>query len=203
MAQAQLAHDPRAVGLDRLWREKDPLTDFAGGVSLRGHPENLALAHAQLLQRFGFALLLGGLVTLQQESRGAGIEKHLVACNDADGLDQVLASLRLVDEATAAGVENRQQVFVFCMRRQHEHTGRVFERRNAPGRLEPSDAGHVEVHDHDIRPQRCCALHGLLARPDLRHDLHVMLEVQQRCQAGAQNAVVIGNDDSDGIVHRH
>src|SRR5512138_895079 len=106
MAQPQLAHDARAVGLDRLRREKDPLTDLAGGVSLRGQPENLALAHAQLLQRFGFALLLGGLVTLQQESRRAGIEKHLVACNDADGLDQVLARLRLVDEATAASVEN-------------------------------------------------------------------------------------------------
>jgi hypothetical protein len=56
---------------------------------------------------------------------------------------------------------------------------------------------HADVHEHHVGAQRAGQLDRLAAVPSLAHDLHVLLRVEQRAEAGADETLVVGEEDAD------
>ena len=69
-------------------------------------------------------------------------------------------------------------------------------REQLPGRFHTADAGHVEVHEHDVRVSAGHHLECLLARRRLTHYVHVGV-AEDSAQALAKERVVVHNDDAE------
>jgi hypothetical protein len=71
----------------------------------------------------------------------------------------------------------------------------------APGRLDPVQAGHAQVHEDDVGRQ----LHGegrrLVAVGGGADDLHPGQQAEQHHQAFAHHPLVVGDQDADPPAH--
>ena len=63
--------------------------------------------------------------------------------------------------------------------------------------LEAVDAGHLDVHQHDIGLQPLRDRDGLLPVACLADDLDVVLGLEDQPEAGAHQRLVVGEDDAD------
>src|SRR5262249_48429711 len=69
-------------------------------------------------------------------------------------------------------------------------------------RLRPPDAGHLQVHQHDIRPDALVHGDGLLAALGLADDLDARLAVEQRAQPLPHDGVVVDEQHPDRALGR-
>ena len=67
-----------------------------------------------------------------------------------------------------------------------------------PGGLDAVEVGHADVHQHDLGTQRPCCLDDLVAVPRLADHLQVGFGVHDDPEAGADQLLVIGDQDADG-----
>ena len=65
------------------------------------------------------------------------------------------------------------------------------------GRGEAVEPGHLDVEQRDVGPVFEHRGHDLVAAPDLGHDLEVVLERQQRDERGADERLVVGDQQPD------
>ena len=68
---------------------------------------------------------------------------------------------------------------------------------DAAGGVEPVDAGHADVHEHDVGAMLERQAHRLLAVGRLADDGDVVLRVEQRPEAAPHQRLVVGDDDGD------
>ncbi len=62
---------------------------------------------------------------------------------------------------------------------------------------EPVHARHLDVEQRDVGPLAHRRCDHLVAAPDLRHDVEVVLEFEQRGQGGADERLVVGEQQPD------
>ena len=63
------------------------------------------------------------------------------------------------------------------------------------GRLDAVDAGHPQVHDHDVWGDLLCQLHGAQAVLRLADDLQPVHAVEHEAEPTAVCGVVVGDQD--------
>ena len=66
------------------------------------------------------------------------------------GVQELLLARRLDEVAGRARLDGRQDVLLLAARRQHQHPGRVRDRREPPGDLDAGQVGKVQVEDDDV-----------------------------------------------------
>ena len=77
---------------------------------------------------------------------------------------------------------------------------RVVGGEDPPGRLEPVELGHADVHQDDGRVEARRLVDRLEPVARLGHDLDVLLAGEQHAEAGADHRLVVGDEDAD--AHR-
>src|SRR5918997_2228110 len=107
VAHLELAHEVRAMGLDRLLRQMQRLADLLVRVRLGDELEHLALAQRQRLDGAA-GLVLHPLA--QQRLLGGVRHERFAAPNRADGLDERGVGLLLEDVARRAGLQRLEEV---------------------------------------------------------------------------------------------
>ena len=66
----------------------------------------------------------------------------------------------------------------------------------AASRLNPVDVGHADVHQYDVGPQASRLRHRLSPVRRLAHHLDVLLSLQDHAEAGADERLVVGDQDA-------
>jgi hypothetical protein len=66
-----------------------------------------------------------------------------------------------------------------------------------PGCLEAVQLGRADVHQHDIGPELARQRNGLASVRGLSRDIKVGLGVKERAEAGADDRLVLGEQDTD------
>jgi hypothetical protein len=115
-----------------------------------------------------------------------------------DRRDELLRRGVLEQEAARAGAQPVVDVLVEIDGREDEDARGGFHRREAPGRLEPVDVGHPDVHQRDVGCKAPDGGDGLLAVGSFVEVLDVRLLVEQRAKAGPDHRLIVGDDDADG-----
>ena len=126
-----------------------------------------------------------------------GREKRVPGGDRADGCDQLLGRVVLEDEAAGAGSERFVDVLVEVERREDEDPRRVVGREDPPGRLEPVELGHADVHQDDGGIEAGGLLDRLEPVARLGDDLDVLFAGEQHAEAGADHRLVVGDEDAD------
>ena len=88
---------------------------------------------------------------LDHAPRDRGREKRVAGGDRADRGDQLLGRIVLEDEAAGAGSERLVDVLVEVERREDQDPRAAVGGEDAPGRLEPVELGHPDVHQDDGR----------------------------------------------------
>ena len=70
------------------------------------------------------------------------------------------------------------------------------------GRLEPVEIGHPKIHQDHVRLIMDRHPHGVIASVHDPDDAEVAFLVERDLQRLPERAVIVGDDDSDGIVQR-
>ena len=68
----------------------------------------------------------------------------------------------------------------------------------APRGLDAVELGHADVHQHDVGLERADLLDGVEPVGGLAHHLEVVLGVEDHAEAGADERLVVGDQQSDG-----
>ena len=71
---------------------------------------------------------------------------------------------------------------------------------DAAGGLDAVEAGHLDVHQHDVRLHAAREPHGRGAVRGVADDLHVVLGVEQGPEPGPHQRLVVGEQDPDHAV---
>jgi hypothetical protein len=135
--------------------------------------------------------------------RHAGRDERVPAGHDAHGRDEVLRQRVLEQEAARAGAQRVVDVRVEVERREHEDGDGVLELElleETARRLQPVDVGHLDVHEHDVRAATPDEVED---RPPVRRlaaDRHAGLALEDRAEAGADEHLVVGDEDPDLVL---
>ena len=62
--------------------------------------------------------------------------------------------------------------------------------------FEAVDAGHANVHQHDVRPQPLHGLDGLEPVSHVRSNIDLGVDLEQLAKAGTHERLVVGDDDA-------
>jgi hypothetical protein len=84
---------------------------------------------------------------------------------------------------------------------QHQYAWRIGrEPSQPPGCLDPIDARHAHVHQHDVGPQASRLVHRLGAVTGLTGHVQIRLGAQDQPKAGADQLLVVRQEQPDGHV---
>jgi hypothetical protein len=73
----------------------------------------------------------------------------------------------------------------------------VLARSDAAGRLDAIQARHPDVHEHHVGPGPQHGLDRLEPIRGLSDDAQIVLGLQQPCEAGAHERLIVGDHDTD------
>ena len=113
---------------------------------------------------------------------------------------QQLGRLGVLDqEAAGAGLERFVDVLVTFEGGEDQDfdAGHALVGTDPPGCLQTIDAGHPDVHQHDVGAMLACERDGLGAVFGLTDDFDVVSGVQQHAKAGADQRLIVGEQDAD------
>lgn len=143
----------------------------------------------------------GGLgdVPVDELASDGGCEQGVTAGGDAYGVQEVLRQDVLDQETGGAGAQRVEDVLVHAVVGQHDdvYVGQGRVRGDAPGRLDAVHDGHLDVDESDVGQPLLGEREALLAVGGLGHHLDVVLEVEQRAEAAADERLVIDQQDPD------
>jgi hypothetical protein len=146
--------DPVDVRLDRRFADEQRPGDLPVGPAGRDQPEHLGLARGQLpvggLGRLGRCPGRGGQQPL--------LDQRIQHCLPGGGCLQGTADLgsgRVLGQvAERPGLQRADDRLVVGVRGEHDDAGVRMLGGDPPGRGHPVAAGHVQVHEHDLRADR-------------------------------------------------
>ncbi|MCO5614894.1 hypothetical protein L7F22_069179 [Adiantum nelumboides] len=208
---AELGHRAADVGLRRRRAHVQAGGDLVVGQPGRDLGEDLPLAVGELAEP---DRAVGAAPGARRElgDQGAGDrrgEQRLPAVHHPDGVDEVGRFGVLDQEPAGAAADRVEDVGVLGERGQDDHPG-AGELRVAgdlPGRGDAVGAGHADVHEDDVRVVLAGRGDGLCAVGGLGDDVQVGLRAEQRAEPGADERLVVGEQDPDhlsapGVVGR-
>jgi hypothetical protein len=134
---------------------------------------------------------------VEQAARHPGRDDGLAAVDHAHGLHEVVCGHVLEQEAGRPRAQRVDDVLVEVVRRQDQHAGRVAELVQPARRLDAVHARHPDVHEDDVGPQRPHLRQRDLAVGGLTDHLDVRLGLQDEAEAGAQQWLVVDQQDAD------
>ena len=169
--------------------------DLPVGEPRRHQPEHLALA-----RREGVRALRGA--HLPEQLRGDHRrDEGAAGAHGADGGEDLGARRAFQQVPLGAGLEGAEDPLVGIERRQHHHLhGRIGGAQAADG-LDAVERGHLQIHQHDVRPQPGRLGHGLGAGAGLADHLEIRLRSQHGREPVADHRLVVGQEDADGLSH--
>ena len=134
----------------------------------------------------------------------AGREERIAGGDRLDRDDEVGRRHVLEQESAGPGAQRLDDVLVGVERRQDQD---VRVRRDAvaddpAGRLDAVEDRHPDVHDDDIGAEAPCRLDALLAVGRLPDHLDVGLVVEDHPEPGANELLIVDEDDPDRRRHR-
>jgi hypothetical protein len=91
------------------------------------------------------------------------------------------------------GLQEPSHVLAVVVLREHQHFGARAVLANLQRGLEPAQAGHGDVHQHQVGVQLAALAHRLTAVGGLAHHLDVFAGRKQRANARPKNGVVVGD----------
>jgi hypothetical protein len=134
---------------------------------------------------------------VEQAAGDPGSDDGLAPVDHAHGLDEVVGGHVLEQEAGRTSPQRVDDVLVEVVRRQDQHAGRVAELVEPARRLDAVHARHPDVHEDDVGPQRPHLRQRDLAVGGLTDHLDVRLGLQDEAEAGAQQRLVVDQQDAD------
>jgi beta-glucosidase-like glycosyl hydrolase len=197
VAQVELGEDPLYVGLDRRLLHDEGGGDLGVGQSPGHEGQHLALAGRELTQ----ALLCGRIgprLPCHPVDDAAGDrrrEQRLTGGHRVDRGDELLRPGPLEQEAGGAGGQRAEHVVVVLERGEDQHRRTRRCRGDRAGRGDPVEAGHADVHQHDVGPHLPAARDRLVAVGGLGHNLDAVVGGKDRPQAGPHQVVVVAEQD--------
>ena len=118
----------------------------------------------------------------------------------AHGRDELDIGSALHQVSRRAGLEQRQQIFLLGVHREHEDAGRRVRRQNRLRRRGAIHPGHGQVHDHDVRMQALRERDGFRAVRRLANHRDVAGRTQHRLQSCANDGMIVGQHDANHIT---
>ncbi len=130
-------------------------------------------------------------------------EDRLAADDGPDRVGDLVLLGALEQVAAGAGLHRGEHGGVLVVHRQHQHRGLGHRLADPPGRLDPVEAGHPDVHQHDVRLGQLGLADRGLAVLGLADHLEVVEGAEQRGQAPAYDGVVVGEQHADRLGGDH
>src|SRR5215467_1434193 len=137
---------------------------------------------------------------LFDEAAGDGWrEEGVSGRHHPDGRCQLFGRGVLEQEAACPRPQGLVDELVGVVGGQHHDPAPPGERvcGEAPGRLEPVELGHSDVHENHVRVKLPDRRHRLQAVPRLAHNLQVGLRFDDHLEAGPDQALVVADQDRD------
>jgi hypothetical protein len=132
----------------------------------------------------------------QQPAGDRRSQQRLAAREDPDGIDELLGRHVLEQEPARTGPDGGVDVLVAVEGREHQHAGRVRVRgvEELPGRFDPIEAGHADVHQHHVRAEPPTL--GDRVRPvvGLADHLEVVLGIEDQSEPRTHQGLVVDDD---------
>jgi hypothetical protein len=118
-----------------------------------------------------------------------------------DGRDQLLGAGALEQEAGGPRAEGPEDVVVLLEGREDDDPGLGRRLEHGPGRLDPIDARHPDIHQHDVRTQPPGRGGRLGAVAGLARHLDGRVAGEHGAQPGPHEVVVVDDQHSDARAH--
>src|SRR5258706_13419520 len=185
---AELLHQPAAIGLDRLRGEIDGAGDLGARAAFDDELQHLALARAQALER-AFRAVAGGGSGADPEG---GAEIAAPGANRADRRNHLRGGRLLEHVARRASLERAMHVLRARVHGEHHDPRlRTLLAQKVRG-LDTVEIGHRDVHHDHVRHELAGDAYRLAAVADFGDDFDVRRGGEQRAQALAHHPVVVG-----------
>ena len=164
--------------------------------------EDLELSIGQLRERLpGLGPRCGGKEALQVGG-DPGAEDRFAVCDRPDRAKRFVLGRSLQEIAAGAGADGCEHGVVVVVHRHHEHVDVAAAVDDLAGRVDAVEAGHVDVHDDDVRLEGEGRVDSLIAGRCFPDDLGVGYGLQERAQAGPEEWMVVRDHDADRPGHR-
>ena len=163
----------------------------------RDQAEHVHLARGQRLHRLRRRLLVDTGELRDHPTGDRGRQEGVAAGDRAHGGDQLLGRVVLEDEPAGAGLQRPVDVLVEVEGRQDQDPAGRVGGEDAPGRLEPVQLGHPDVHQDDVGADASGLGDGLETVAGLGHDLDVGLVGEQQAEARPHHRLVVHHQDPD------
>ena len=196
VVEVELGHDAAAVALDRLDTEVERAGDLGAGAALADELEDLALARRERAVRGG---LLFGLGVAEEDLRDGGAQEGLSRGHGANGEDEIGEAGALEEVAGGARADSGAHVLLGRVHREDEDGCLGGLLLDAAGRVDAVEARHREIHQDDVGAEAHGSGEGLVAVGRLTDDLDAALGREERDEALADDCVIFGDEDADGI----
>ena len=133
-----------------------------------------------------------------------GRQEGLAAGDDADAVQELAGFGVLDQEAGGAGAERFDDVLVVIEggEDEHVHVGEVGVGGDLAGGAQPVDAGHPDVHEHDVGVGLSGQFHRSGSVAGFADHDHAGLGVDEYPEAGSDEGFVVGDEHPDGLGHR-
>ena len=193
----QLHQDVRDVVLHRLRADVQLGGDDGVVLAVRDQLQDLDLPFGQLGPDRVRDLRLRArrANALQHLRRDVRRDERLAERRGADARHQVLDRRVLQEIAARAGEDRVHDVRVLLGDREHDDARERCDAGDVPRRIDAAHAGHVEVHDDDVRRELADDPHRLRSARRLADDLDALL-LEQVPQAGPEEIVVVDDQDA-------
>ena len=188
----QFVHQLLPMFLDRLDADEQLAGDLFVGIAFGNQLQHLQLARGEFR---GFLLARWPAdrcaEMFQQTFGNGGTEKGVAFFRLADGSYQVLSGSLFDQVSGSAGVSQLLHILVVAVGREDEHFGFWTFPADLPGRLQPVERWHRNVHDDDFGLQAFGHLHRLAAVFSLADDGHVVFGFEQSAEALPDYGVIV------------
>ena len=151
VGDSELCEDCRDVVANRLLAQEERCGDLSVRPPLGQELEDLEFAGCELGKR-----LAGIGVTRRREEEPQavgylGAEDRLAVRDRPNRPERLFLNRALQLVAARSGADGGEHGFVVIVHRHHEHMDVLRLLEDAPRRVDAVEAGHVDVHDDDIR----------------------------------------------------
>ncbi len=194
------------MGLHRRLAEVQRGGDLGVRQAPRHVDQHLALALGELLEpgrRTARRRAVGPADEVGDEPAGdRRRQERLAGGDDPHGGDQLLGRRVLEQEPAGTCPQRVVDVLVEVEGGEHQHLRGLLRLGpgQAPGRLDPVEVRHADVHEDDVGHRLPVALERLDAVGRLGDDLQVGLGVEDHAEAGADECLVVHHEEPDHVA---
>src|SRR5436309_12666735 len=134
---------------------------------------------------------------LYEGARHARVDPDLARAHGVDGLHEGLACGVLQDDALGAELEGPHVLFLLVTGGEHEDAGSRTDAQDGGDRVEAAPLWHPDVEEQDVGLGLPNQLHDVLGALGVCDHLDVVLHLEDRAQALAEQRVVIDDDEAE------